>query len=221
MKWVGLPGMDGTGRLFAPLQQHVELTAVAYPDRAASYEELEEWLRDQLPSEPFGLLAESFSGPLGLRIAADPPESLRALVLVATFGRSPVPLLPGAHLWSRPAFFTHPPRWAIRALLVGSDAPASLVEQVQSVLRGVSAATMAARAEAIRTVDVRGLTPRVPALHLVADADRLVRRRFAEELGVPLRELAGPHLLCQREPGSVAAALSETAAGWLRRDVPG
>ena len=68
-----------------------EAQTVHYPpDRCLGYDALEPWLRDRLPAEPFVLLAESFSGPLALRLAADPPVGLQGVILVASFARAPV-----------------------------------------------------------------------------------------------------------------------------------
>ena len=93
MEVVVLPGLDGTTVLLAPflaaLQgRGVPASAVGYPgDRPLDYDALEPLVRAQLPRTPFVLLGESFSGPLAIRIAADPPPGLRGLVLSTTFAR--------------------------------------------------------------------------------------------------------------------------------------
>src|SRR4051794_17198322 len=90
--------MDGTGEFFAEfiaaLPPGVEPMVVKYPpDRAMNYAELEELVRASLPVErPFVLLAESFSGPVAVAIAASKPAGLRGLVLVCSFVRSPLPV---------------------------------------------------------------------------------------------------------------------------------
>ena len=58
MRFLLLPGMDGTGDLFEPflsvLPAGVEATVISYPrDRKLSYEQLEESVWEKLPSEPF------------------------------------------------------------------------------------------------------------------------------------------------------------------------
>jgi pimeloyl-ACP methyl ester carboxylesterase len=71
-----LPGLDGTGKLFAEfveaLKSVVECVVVAYPcDQPMGYGELEGLVVSALPKDrPFVLLGESFSGPLAIRIAA-------------------------------------------------------------------------------------------------------------------------------------------------------
>lgn len=91
-----LPGLDGTGRLFSRLAEQLpgelEPRVVALPtDRELGYAELVRHARDQLPQDRlFALLGESFSGPVALRLAAERPPGLVALVLVASFHRRPV-----------------------------------------------------------------------------------------------------------------------------------
>ena len=93
-----LPGLDGTGLLFADfvaeLKQvapEIEPIVVRYPTgRALGYAELERIARESLPvAQPFVLLGESFSGPIAISIAASRPAGLVGLVLVCTFARYP------------------------------------------------------------------------------------------------------------------------------------
>ena len=93
-----LPGLDGTGWMFrdfvAALGPTVAPRVVAYPTHEArTYVGLEPIVEASLPSDgaPFALVAESFGGPLALRVAAKRPPGLVAVVLVATFVRAPVP----------------------------------------------------------------------------------------------------------------------------------
>jgi len=77
-----LPGMDGTGELFADfitlLPSWIEPCVVSYPrDRRLSYDQLLPILKSALPSdEPFVILAESFSTPLAVMFAAETPKGL-------------------------------------------------------------------------------------------------------------------------------------------------
>ena len=76
-----LPGMDGTGRLFGPLAKALAPTikpvAVSYPtDQPLGYNELLALIETSLPSDPFVVVGESFSGPLALMLAARRPPNL-------------------------------------------------------------------------------------------------------------------------------------------------
>lgn len=73
MKLVLLPGMDGTGILFLPLLQcltpFVEVQIISYPaDSCLDYAQLYQQVEKELPNEPYALLAESFSGPIAIKI---------------------------------------------------------------------------------------------------------------------------------------------------------
>ena len=86
-----LPGLDGTGKLFANflavLPPTIEARVIDYPtDEPLTYEQLELRVRAALPSDrPFVLLGESFGGPIAIRIAASPPPGLAGLILCGTF----------------------------------------------------------------------------------------------------------------------------------------
>ncbi len=215
-----LPGLDGTGLMFQPLLEVLgdhPTRVVAYPpDRCMSYDELEPWLRERLPDEPFLLVAESFSGPLALRIAADPPAGLSGLVLVASFARAPRRFPPWlGELVLRVVFALPPPSWVLRALLLGPGAPAVLVERLRTALRQVDSRVMAHRVAEVLRVDVTreiGLA-RAPVTYLRATRDRLVPPRCAAWMAqhrpdLVVTELEGPHLLAQRAPEAVAGLLA-------------
>lgn len=205
-----LPGLDGTGTLLDGFcgvlgALGVQASTVAYPlDRPVDYGELEPLVRAQLPTAgSFILLGESFSGPLAIRIAADPPPGLAGLVLSTTFARTPVrgvsPLAPLARY--------APARWPmvlLSWLLLGRWASPRVQEQLGVALRSVKPAVLRARAAAALGVDVSGLlgSVSVPVLQLVASDDRLLARSASVRIAAHLPacktvEITGPHLLLQ------------------------
>jgi pimeloyl-ACP methyl ester carboxylesterase len=207
---VMLPGLDGTAKLresfCSRLAQHgVRARAIAYPpDRPLGYDELELFVRAQLSSsDAFILLGESFSGPLAVRIAANPPAGLVGLVLSTTFARAPVPaLVPFASL--APFVPARPPMSLLAGLLLGAWATPVLKSTLAEALRAVHPAVLRARAAAALRADVTALLPsvRVPTLQLVASHDRLLARSTSRILasGLPhghTVSISGPHLLLQ------------------------
>src|SRR5882762_948969 len=92
-----LPGLDGTGDLFHPLLNAIPsdqpTRIIPYPThQPLCYNDLLALIHSQLAAdENLILVAESFSGPLALRYAAMHPARIRALILCASFIRSPVP----------------------------------------------------------------------------------------------------------------------------------
>src|SRR5579871_4781094 len=137
---VMLPGMDGTGRLFEPfireLPAGLQPVVVSYPaDRPLGYAELQPIVEAALPvAGPFVVQGESFSGPLALRFAASGHPRLVAIVLVASFVRSPLARCLSTLRWLVGSwFFRIPlPAWAIRQLLAGADAPHDLITAIRS-----------------------------------------------------------------------------------------
>src|SRR5437588_9478711 len=91
-----LPGMDGVGFLFGPflacLPGACSVRVVRYPtDAELTYAQLEQHVSENLPgNEPSTLIAESFSGPIALRLTNNPTLNIRAVVLVCSFGSRPL-----------------------------------------------------------------------------------------------------------------------------------
>lgn len=84
MKLILLPGLDGTGRLFAPLikilPSHYSPLVVAYPhDETLSYAALIDYVQGLIPKEESHILvAESFSGPIAINLASSNPPNLKS-----------------------------------------------------------------------------------------------------------------------------------------------
>lgn len=219
MNLVLLPGLDGTGELFAPFLTALggqPAQVVRYPaDRAMNYAEHEEFARKQLPGQgDFVLLAESFSGPIGISIAAAPPPGLKGLILCATFASNPhrllAPLATLARWLPAPKL---PPSWAEPWLYPGRGT-SELRRWHAQAMGLVSARALRARVAAILAVDVRTQLARisVPMLYLRAGCDRLVSRASSLEIlelrpDVGLAEFDAPHFLLQTEPAACAAAV--------------
>jgi pimeloyl-[acyl-carrier protein] methyl ester esterase len=220
-----LPGLDGSGRLFAPLKSAlgtgIEAHAIVYPaDRALGYAQLADFVRPQMPADrPFVLLGESFSGPLAIRIAAERPPGLAGLVLCCTFARNPRPwlgalarpllgLLPLRHLPVAPACLA----------LTGRDSNAHWRAELKAALAPQSSAVLRARIRAVLDVDVRkeAAAVEVPVLALRATRDLVVPAAASRALlrclprAMPI-DLDGPHFLLQ--------VASQAAAQELRRFV--
>ena len=217
-----LPGLDGSGRLFAPLlaagPRGFAPRIVPLPaDAPRGYDEYLEALRPALPRRgAWALLAESFSGPLAVRLAAERPRGLCALVLVATFLHRPLqpwlaPLSPlvGQALFTFPLL---PP--AIRLLLAGADAPDEVVQAIQQATAAVPAAVLARRAREALAVDVRAALAAtdLPVLYLGPTGDRLLRTDVVEDVLAARPDAAtalldGPHTILQVRPQACLAAL--------------
>ncbi|OEC39897.1 hypothetical protein A7D27_17430 [Pseudomonas sp. 1D4] len=215
-----LPGLDGSGLLFAPLRQaldgRLDCQVLGYPTLAPQdYDSLVEWAEQQLPKDrPFILLGESFSGPVALKLALRHPPGLMGLVLACSFAHRPRPGIALLTPLIRRLPLDAVPGWLLRFALLGADAPASTLAALRQSLSLAPPACLAARLRAVATVDLRArLTElQVPSLYLQARQDRLVPARTARAMarrtrGFNLVRLDGPHALLQAHPLASAEAI--------------
>ncbi len=223
MHLVLVPGLDGTGVLMRPLLAALppEITpvVVTYPgDEPRGYDELVPRVLESLPAgEPFAVLGESFGGPLALRVAAARPAGLAAVVLCATFVRSPqrgVAKWMG-HLVGPSAMRLFPPMAQLKMMLGGYSTP-ELRALSAEALSLVRPEVLAARLRDVLRVDVTGeLTScPVPILYLRGSRDLVVPAHNLREIrrlrpSVEVTEIPAPHLLLQTQPGAAAAAIVE------------
>jgi len=214
-----LPGLDGTGDLFTnfvlALPPNLDARIVRYPaNRLLSYAELFSLVVDAIPkTTPFVLLAESFSTPLAVKLAATNPSSMRRLVICAGFIKNPVTgWLLRMRAFVRPALFrVQPPRFVLEHFLIGACAPRELEDAVRRTLRSVSPDVIALRVRAVMACDAREelVRVRVRTLYLQAEQDRLVRKSCFKEIQDLKRDaifasIPAPHFVLQREPRKAA-----------------
>jgi pimeloyl-[acyl-carrier protein] methyl ester esterase len=239
-----LPGLDGTGKLFAAfvraLGAGVESHVVGYsPDEPLGYEELELRVRAALPRDrPYVLLGESFSGPIAMRIAACAPALLVGVILCGTFASNPYPRLS----WARPFAFLLPikslPRWVRAPLMWGSKNPRRAPGNAERAMASVAGAVLRRRIAALLAVDAVESLDRiaVPALVMYGRRDRVVpnaatRSLIARLPGAAVADIDGPHLLLQACPEECSAVvlrflmgpqvLTRCAPQHFRGNVPG
>lgn len=217
-----LPGLDGTGDLFAPfvtaLGADFNVVIARYPgDKALGYAELESIARATLPNnEPYIILGESFSGPIAISLAASAPAQLKGLVLCCTFARNPRPaftalrpllhLLPTASMSAR--LMSH--------LLLGKFSNTKLRSMIRQSMARISVAALRARLRAVLAVDVSNELEKtkIPLLYLRASQDRVVPRAASELIARLCRhakivELEAPHFLLQAAPLDASRIVSE------------
>lgn len=217
-----LPGLDGTGLVFGPLleqlPQAIEPLVVRYPtDKIMSFEEHVAFARKKLPdNKPFVLLAESFSGPIGLQLLADPPENMLGAIFVATFDRYPSPFLLDAlqHLPQKffLKLFTATPLGRFFCL---GTASSDAVNIFRKALDSVKRETLSQRLKILGTLPPPPeISDEIPCLYLQASHDRLVPDRAAIRLQkhlpqLQLEQLDGPHIILLARPEVGAKAITD------------
>jgi pimeloyl-ACP methyl ester carboxylesterase len=208
--------MDGSASLrsdfLASLSPQLKGVALGYPpDRPLGYAELEAFVHKALPATPFILIAESFSGPLAISLAAAKPAGLLGVVLVCSFARSPVRIpqaLREIASWLPVKLI---PVHVVAAALLGRYASQPLKTRLSAALAPVRRRVWRARVQAVVRVDVtaRLSAITVPLLYIRATEDRLLGRGAFEIIKqrvpeVQLASIDGPHMLLQAKPDEVA-----------------
>lgn len=207
-----LPGLDGTGELFAPFlavaPADVECVVVRYPpDRALNDHDLEACVLARVPSDrPLMLVAESFSGAVAVRVAARLGDRVTKLVLCNSFLTPPRPSFL-RHFAIAPLFRVPFPERVIATLMLAPFATPALASQFRAALRRAQPAVLAHRLRQVLTIDELATLHRVtaPVIYLRGTRDRLVPRRAVEQLhralpAMRIHEIDGPHALLQTKP---------------------
>ena len=219
-----LPGLDGTGRLFAPLLPHLpghlRPIVVRYPLEPLPYSELLPLVSASLPRDlPFVILGESFSGPLAIMAAARLPSGLCGVILDATFVENPSHL--GAAVirpFMRPFLFRLlPSSMTARLFLLGGSAEPDVIQEVVNVVDEVPASVIAWRVREALAVNVAEALRRLdkPILYLRGRHDHVVvpahNSRQIARLGkdVTIRQFDTGHMVLQTQPCASAAAIAE------------
>ncbi|MFK7765906.1 MAG: alpha/beta fold hydrolase [Mariniblastus sp.] len=196
---------------------------MSLPDKKLSYRELcrhFSWRFDV--NKKYIVIAESFSGPLGILLADRFPKSIKQLVLVSTFATAPMPtrlklfniINLGAVLFRLPM-----PRFIARQFFVGnrdseSVIQADLVKRLGTAVRIQCPLTLQSRLALIANVDVTEELSNLQCSlsYVLATEDRLVPRKAFEEIqkirpNLNVIEIVGPHLIMQTKPVEVWDAL--------------
>ncbi|MEE9388449.1 MAG: hypothetical protein V3U96_07550 [Paracoccaceae bacterium] len=217
-----LPGLDGTGELLSEVSDLLatrhDPIAIQYPSNLFRYEDIQAWVEEFLPKDDYIIVAESFSGPLAVMIAAKRPFNLKGVVFVATFAKAPKRF---------PIFLTYfieilPLKSKILArmaqpLLMGRWTRKEFTTNFQKALSIVPPSTIAGRLREILNVDVRKQlhTLNVPAIYLSAASDLLVPAKMALDFQLApgaISQLEGPHFLLQANYSMAAKRISEFAS---------
>jgi pimeloyl-[acyl-carrier protein] methyl ester esterase len=218
LKLVLLPGMDGSGILFAKLEP-----LLAFPFEVIrlpggvdqSYEYLVKVISAQLPCEDFILVAESFSGPIATLITLAQPAHLKGVIFVATFLQTPSPILMSTarHLPLKKLIGWPFVSGIVRHLLLGSEFPMALFFQA---LETISQEEFDARLAALRSLNIKMdvSLPQVPALYLEAKKDYFVTQKHGKYFknifpNIVFCALQGTHFLLQSNPTECADKINE------------
>ncbi|GAA5495119.1 hypothetical protein Rhal01_01291 [Rubritalea halochordaticola] len=214
-----MPGLHGTDEMFSDLVDQLDgpVECVNYPrEISQDYNTLYAWLEENLDwSIPRILIAESFSGPLALRLSKKHQDQVEGLILAASFCASPIhaglALLP-----LRPLFMLSPPSPALKHFLIGQTPAPELLATLKQVAKELPSRIMSQRVRAVLTLEERDCPPlpNTPILLLQAQHDNLIPWEVQTMLEqryphATTHWMQTPHLLLQSAP--------EAAAKYIKR----
>lgn len=215
-----LPGMDGSGTFFSPfidaLGSTVKTEIISYPtDLALNYAELTQYVAQALPKEhPYILLGESFSGPIAVTLAANKPNGLRGVILVASFINSPISIPD----WFIKIVCRFPvqliPISIVAKYLLGNYANKAIKADLAKMLAQVPGKIWLTRLRAILTVNVRKEIAEinVPILCIRASQDKIVPKSATKlmtlhQRNIKIAVIKGPHFILQAKPSQTKIVL--------------
>ena len=205
-------GVELSESFVAAAPDGCDVQVIALPDDpAANYDLLVQQIAPTLvEGKPVHLIAESFSGPLGILLAAAYPKHVQTLSLIATFAKSPIgrwaAWLPWILLF----------RWPIPALVAETfliNGHPDVLPVLRRSLANCSPATLQSRVQCVAQVDVSDSLPEIqcPVFYLRPEQDRLISRRCANHI---LQRLPTTHLITM--PGPHLILQSQPAESWVR-----
>lgn len=214
-----LPGFDGTGLLFEPVAAafgyRCRTTALSF-NGEVTLEDYVQSVSARLPKHRAIILAESFSGPIALSLLARYPGRFEAAILCAGFARSPFGSLLGLNHWITESFLGRRPlqNLLLNKFCAADELSEKVKQSVLSVEEMIAPEVIRTRFNMIAGINVVPLLSRIstPVLYLRAMKDKLVSSQLREELfeNIPqicMKEVDGPHLLLQEQPGICADAI--------------
>ncbi len=212
MNLVLLPGLDGTGELFKPfievLPKDINALVISYPGNIKlSYEELVEFVLNQLPDNEFILVGESFSGYIAHQIALRRPKNIKAVIFVASFLENPRPLMLGfSGVFPRRYILSgFLPEIVIKMFLFGMNICDQTISLFRQSMNQVSPDILVFRLIEISKISGVLETCSLKATYIQASNDKLVPKICAAAFkkaykDICVFEVQGPHFILQSNP---------------------
>ncbi|WP_162938095.1 alpha/beta fold hydrolase [Kiloniella sp. EL199] len=214
MRIVLLPGLDGTGNLFAPFLEQLnidDVQVISLPDTGSQdYETLTSYVERLLPNKPFVLVAESFSGPIAALLSLREMENLKGIVFVATFLSNPNPLLLSVAKYLPLKFMANMPFSSaiLRTFLLGKNADDNLLSLFRATLEEMSPTILRARLKSLATVKLSISNDDLPTSYILPLCDCLVCKSKVREFEGSFAKIEmiifeGPHFILQSKCNDV------------------
>ena len=209
-----LPGLDGTGILFNDLVdqlgENFQIERVSYPSTVrCSLEELAQLVKDRMTDPQNTLiLAESFSGLVGLTLLRELPVPPKGIIFSACFVIPPLKALLRVvkNIPIRQIPWGYIPHAIFRKFCLGNSATKEQVENLKQVLSEVDPRGIFQRLGLIESFDIPDISEKfkTPCVYFQAINDRLIANDAAIWFSrnfepFSLEKIPGPHFLLQTQ----------------------
>jgi len=223
-----LPGMNGTGELFAEFLSYYDgdHLVISLPESGPQdHANLANVINKQLPNEDYILLAESFSGGIVPELLKLNLTQMKGVIFVASFLSSPrgyliglAKLLPIKTLASLPlSNIVH------RLLFLGQEATKPLLSTFANVIKSIPKQVLSSRLEVMKRQQLPQVTFNIPAIYIQALSDRLISPKKSQEVAyvfkhVEFVEIEGPHFILQAKPRVAARLVTEAVSSIINHN---
>jgi len=214
-----LPGMNGTGELFAEFLSYYDgdHLVISLPESGPQdHATLANVINQQLPNESYILLAESFSGGIVPELLKLNPTHIKGVIFVASFLSSPRSYLIGvAKLIPIKALVSLPlSNIAHRLLFLGQEATKPLLSKFVKVIKSIPKQVLSSRLEVMKVLQLPEMTFDIPTIYIRALSDRLISPKKSQEVAnvfnhIEFVEIEGPHFILQAQPKESARLVTE------------
>jgi pimeloyl-[acyl-carrier protein] methyl ester esterase len=210
IRCIFLSGLDGSGELFASflteVSDYIEPIIIPYPNnQKLSYQELADYVYKKLPKDvEYYIIAESFSGPIGILVADRRPSGLKGLILVATFASSPFLKLSQIFIKLLDIFGKIPiPNFVINFFLLNGF-NASMAITINKLIEKTGRIILIDRVKSVLTCDVTKQLEQIsiPILAIQALQDRILPMSCIDKMVIScpkmiVSKIDAPHFVLQ------------------------
>jgi pimeloyl-ACP methyl ester carboxylesterase len=218
-KLVLLPGMDGTGELFEEFLSNFDGDYIVIPLPQSGSQDhvfLANIIKEQLPTEDFVLLAESFAGGIIPELLRQNNPHLKGVIFIASFLSSPNQLLLSIAKFLPIKSLASAPLSTIfhKFLLLGQGASKELLSKFITVTKSIPDLVLKNRLEVMSQQRLPITTSDIPSIYIRALSDRLIPSQKGREFtkvfsNIKYIEIEGPHFILQAQPKESARLVTE------------
>ena len=219
--------MDGTGELFEGFLSNFDgdYIVISLPQSGPQdYASLANIIKEQLPTDDYILLAESFAGGIVPELLKLKLPKMKGVIFVASFLSSPNKYLLSLAKRLPIKFLASAPLSTIfhKFLLLGQGASKEILSKFVTVTKSIPDPVLKSRLEVMRQQRLSAKTFDIPAIYIQALSDRLISSQKGQEFtkvftNIKYLEIEGPHFILQAQPKE-SARLITSAISLILKD---